>query len=267
MRNLAVPLAGLSAKLTGLRIAHISDFHFRRWDRVAQAAQDLLLTVDYDFVVATGDFASGRTPWVCAAEMTRRFFEPIAERFPAYAVLGNHDHSRIAAVSGMPLTFLINQSVLIERSGTTLELAGVDQSSPGKENLEATLGHGRQHEITILLAHYPSTVLRLPPGRVDLQLSGHTHGGQIRLPWLGCLWPNDRIAREHAWGLHVVSGTTLHVNAGIGLSPPFPIRINCPPEVTILTLQPGKHRPRSTPIRESATAATPLVHLSLGGTV
>ncbi len=204
------------------------------------------------------------------------------------AVLGNHDHSRIAAVSGMPLTFLRNQSVLIERSGTTLELAGVDQSSPRKENLEAALGrvvcsrprdHGllqdmsarssghATRQVTILLAHYPSTVLRLPPGRVDLQLSGHTHGGQIRLPWLGCLWPTDRIAREHAWGLHVVAGTILHVNAGIGLSPPIPIRINCPPEVTILTLQPGEHKPRSTPIRESATAAPPLVHLSLGGTV
>jgi len=74
---------------------------------------------------------------------------------------------------------------------------------------------------------------------VQLVLSGHTHGGQIKLPWLGCVWPNDRIPRRLARGVHEVNGTKVHVSAGIGSSPPLPVRINCPPELSLLTLVPA----------------------------
>ncbi len=233
-----MPVRGVSAGLAGLRIAHICDFHFRRWRRVHEAAQHLLLTLEYDVLVVTGDFAVNPLRWVKPAELTRRFFEPIARRVPVYAVLGNHDNPAMATAPDMPLVFLRNRSVSIERAGAVFELAGVDQTGFEGEDLDAALGHNRPHKFSILLAHYPSTVFRLPTGRVDLQLSGHTHGGQIRLPYLGCLWTNDRIARRMARGLHSVAGTVLHVSAGIGVSRPLPVRINCPPELTILTLHP-----------------------------
>ncbi len=246
VREITVPIGGLSAGLAGLRIAHVSDFHFRSWTRAARTAQDLLLTLDYDLLVGTGDFGARLRKWARAAEIVRRFFKPIAGRAPIYAVLGNHDAPGMATTPGMPLVFLKNQSIRIERSDTAFELAGVDQSIPEAEDLASTLGTAPQSGLTILLAHYPSTVFRLPTGRVDLQLSGHTHGGQIRLPYLGCAWPNDRIPRRMAHGLHKVAGTFLYVNAGIGVSPPVPARINCPAEVSILTLKPTERAGRST---------------------
>ncbi|UCC29772.1 MAG: metallophosphoesterase [Phycisphaerales bacterium] len=239
-RRHTVVVGNIPAELSGLRIAHISDFHFHRWNRVTQAAQDLLLTADYDLVAATGDFGTSPRRWARAADLMRRFFEPIAQRAPIYAVLGNHDNPAMATAPDIPLVFLRNESVSLRHSGGVFELAGLDQGLFGAEDMRTALGGTRRHDFTILLAHYPSTVFRLPPGRVALQLSGHTHGGQIRLPYLGCIWANDRIPLRMSRGLHTVAGTILHTSPGIGVCPPIPVRINCPAEVTLLALQPAE---------------------------
>lgn len=240
VRKHTVFVSTLPAELSGLRIAHISDFHFRRWNRLTQAAQDLLLSADYHLVAATGDFGTSPRQWARAADLMQRFFEPIIQRAPIYAVLGNHDNPAMATTPGMPLVFLRNASVLLRHSGGAFELAGLDQHLFGVEDMPTALAGARRHDFTILLAHYPSTVFRLPPGRVALQLSGHTHGGQIRLPRLGCIWANDRIPLRMSRGLHTVAGTILHTSPGIGVCPPIPVRINCPAEVTLLTLQPAE---------------------------
>lgn len=247
VNNLTVAITDLPVELTGLRIAHVSDFHFHRWNRVTQAAQDILLSLEYDLLVATGDFADSRKRWVRAARMTGKFFGPLAGRAPIYAVLGNHDDPRIATAPGMPLIFLRNEARPVDFAGTALELAGVEQNLYGGEDLDAALGSSQRSEIAILLAHYPSTVFRLPPGRVDLVLSGHTHGGQIRFPVLGCLWAHDRIPVRMARGLHRVGATWLHTSPGIGVCAPLKVRINCPPEVSVLTLEPvdGRSEPSS----------------------
>ncbi len=238
VRVLNIPIAGLLHGLDGLRIAHVSDFHFRRWDAVTQAAQSLLLTLDYDLLAVTGDLGNFRWFWQTPADLARRFFEPLAERGTVFAVLGNHDNPRLADAD-LPLRFLRNESVSLEFSGAKLRLAGVDQSRPRAENLAVILDNMSSNETTILLAHYPSTVFRLPKGSVQLLLSGHTHGGQIRLPGLGCLWTNDRIPRRMSQGLHHVAGTVIHVSPGIGVALPLRMRWNCPPEVTVLVLAPS----------------------------
>ena len=236
VRHVDVPLVDWPAELDGLRIAHVSDFHFRQRNRVTDAAQELLLTLDYDWLVATGDFGGVRSRWRQAVDLTAEFFEPVAARRPVYAVLGNHDDPRIATARSLPLEFLRNTSVTIQHNGTPLQLAGVDQNVPEAEDVTSAIEDTNGGFATILLAHYPSTIFRVPAGRVALVLSGHTHGGQIRIPGLGCLWPNDAISRRMARGLSDVGRTKLHVTAGIGVSPPIRVRINCPPEVSILTL-------------------------------
>ncbi len=252
VRNLTVPIDNLPGEFVGLRLAHVSDFHFRRWNRVFQAAQDLLLSLEFDLLLATGDFCEDPYQWTQTAGLIRRFFQPIAQRVPVYGIVGNHDHPAMAADPDMPIKFLINQAALIKHGGAEFELAGVDQSRFGSEDLDSALGSSRRYDLSILLAHYPSTIFRLPPGRVDLQLSGHTHGGQIRFPFVGCIWTADRIARKMARGLHRVGHTFLHINPGIGVSLPIPVRIICPPEVTLLTLEPATQAVRSAPAGDLA---------------
>ena len=254
--HLTVPIRGMPAGMGKLRIAHVSDFHFRRWNRVHDAALDVLLALNYDLVAATGDFGVSSRHWARPAELTRRFFGPIAERAPVYAVLGNHDHPNLAESVDMPLIFLRNRSVSVQRAGAVVQLAGIDQLGRNRGEVASVLGRVRPDRPLILLAHYPSTVFRLPAGCVDLQLSGHTHGGQIRLPGLGCLWTNDRIPRQMSRGLHAAEGTFLHISAGIGVSWPIPMRINCPPQIDVLTLEPARDSALQTPARELEVAGT-----------
>lgn len=260
VRNVTVPVNGLPKALSGLRIAHVSDFHFRGWGRVYEETQEALLSLDPHFIFLTGDYAVNPHRWERPAELTRRLIEPLAERCPVYAVLGNHDHPALTQDDRIPVRFLRNESVMLKYGGVSFELAGIEQSYFDGEDLEAALGTSRPCEFSILLTHYPSTVFRLPPGRVDLMLAGHTHGGQIRLPFLGCVWPNDRISRRMARGLHAVGGTLVHVSAGIGVSWPLPIRFNCPPELTALSVQAVE-----TPIQPSvAPAAAAVAQLHQG---
>lgn len=222
------------AALRGLRIAHVSDLHFRKWTAVLQSAQRLLATLAYDVLAITGDFAEWPWRWPRAAEMSRRFFAPLRDRTAIFATLGNHDHPAFAEVEGLPIRFLRNESVVLEHAGQRYRLAGVEQVVKRGGDLHAALGPDDRLP-TVLLAHYPSTIYRLPTGRVALQLSGHTHGGQWRLPYVGCIWGNDRIHPRYAWGLHRFPQAHLHVSAGIGTSLPIHARVNCPPEITILT--------------------------------
>ena len=237
VREVFVPFAGLPPALDGIRVAHVTDLHFRRWNRVLDEAQRLLQSLSYDLLAVTGDFSDVPDQWPLAASMCRRFFEPITPPCGIYGVLGNHDVPRLAAEPDLPLRLLRNECVDVPINGATLPVAGVEQTFYGRGQLARTLSQAPEVGGTLLLAHYPSTVYELPDDRVGLTLSGHTHGGQIRMPWIGCVWTNDAISRHKGHGLHVINGTALYVSAGIGVSGPIRYRFLCPPEIVILTLR------------------------------
>lgn len=250
LRHVAVPTR--HPVLTGLRIAHVSDLHFRRWSKTLEATREALRSLDYDFLAITGDFAEWPFLWRKALRLGERFFAGLTGKAPIFAILGNHDHENLVTRGTLPIRFLRNEAVAFKGPGGWCRLAGLEQMKPRGGDLGKALGgnwekacRGRLDKTplpsasesglpTILLAHYPSTVYRLKPSQVSLLLAGHTHGGQIRFPRLGCLWSNDRYPARHAWGLHTVNGTPIHVSAGVGTSLPLHLRFNCPPEVTLL---------------------------------
>ena len=236
VRHLNVSLANWPFAADGLRIAHVSDLHLRTWNRVLKHTQQLLLGLEYDLLAVTGDLSHHPGDWARAADLARRLFGPLYAPCGLFAVLGNHDSPRLAEAPELNLRFLRDEAVGVQFGQTTLAVAGVEQSVTGHGDVEAALASFAPQMPAILLAHYPSTVYDVPPGRVSLLLAGHTHGGQIRLPLLGCLWTNDRIPTRLAWGLHVVDGTRLHASPGVGLSGPIPVRFRCRPEITVLRL-------------------------------
>lgn len=237
VRYREIPVARLPVEAAGLRIAHISDLHLRGFDAAVAEAQALLMRLDYHVLVCTGDLGAHPEPVERTARLCRRFFEPLATRSLCLAVLGNHDSERLSDHREIPVRFLQDEWLTVRIGGSSIVVAGLNQSSGHRGDVDRALAGAAPDCVAVLLAHYPSIAYRVRDDRVRVVLCGHTHGGQIRLPGIGCIWAHDRIPGWMAWGLHAVRGRSLHVTAGIGVSWPLRFRFLCPPEVAVVTLR------------------------------
>ncbi len=239
--ELDIPIAGLPQAFDGYRILHISDLHANAFlpvagvrDRLARGA-----SLSYDLVACTGDL-SGET--VSMAEGVAQALAELPARDGVFVVLGNHDiwvgeEGVTAALARAGVTALMNASTSISRNGDRLYLAGVNDSSyTGKADLGAALAGAPKEGVVVLLSHAPGIVRDERAGRAALILSGHTHGGQVALPVIGPLYVPSRLGRRYAAGLHRIGGSWLFINRGLGEIAP-PIRVNCPPEIALLTLR------------------------------
>lgn len=247
IERLDIRLRRLPEAFDGFRIVQISDIHYGPYmgRRGVQAAVDAAIALRPDAVVLTGDFVShdfgrrngpegARHAEPCADVL--RQFAPV----PAFAVLGNHDHwNNATIVAGAfhdaGLQMLRNQALALERAAARLWIAGIDDAWAGTADLPHTLRRVPAGEATVVLVHEPDVadyVARFP---VDLQLSGHSHGGQVRLPGIGpIILPS--MAQKYPEGLNRVGNLQVYTNRGIGVIAP-PVRFNCPPEVTLITLR------------------------------
>jgi hypothetical protein len=254
MRKTRLP--GLSPAFEGYRLVQISDLHL---------AQRKLLTPDRlegilhrinnlrpDVIVITGDFVSH-------LDATSR--EGIARlsilHAPdgVYAVPGNHDYwcnwpAVAAAVEDAGVRVLCNEHIVVRRKGAPLVIAGVDNVWEGQPDLDHALHGAPNGAPVILLAHEPNYAeIAADDGRVALQLSGHSHGGQIRVPLAGPLALPD-IAWMYPMGDYRVGNMQLYVNRGLGLAE-LPLRFFCRPEVTTFVLSPENSRSHLTPVPRS----------------
>ncbi len=240
VRQYDIPLPLLPDVLSPLRIAHLSDFHFRGWTRLHERLQERLLRHRCDMLALTGDFSHLPRDYRRVAELLRRFIEPLSFPLGRYAVLGNHDAVRLAEeFSDGTIRFLINDSHHIVRDGVVLAIAGTNEGWRSTADLPRTLAGCDPRWPTVLLCHVPSTSFYVPRGIVDVVLSGHTHGGQWRIPGLGSVSVNDYVRRRQTHGLHRLRNRWVHISAGVGTSGPFHIRVNCPAEMAVLTLRRG----------------------------
>lgn len=238
------------ARLDGFTIALLSDFHYDPHFSIhpLKAAISMVHTLRPDLIALTGDFVSMNmlsTTDAAAAALA----EPCAELlgqlkapFGLWAVLGNHDFFSdpvrvTSALQAQGIPVLDNQSVPIERDGARFWLSGVGDVLGGRARLETALQSLPTGEATILLAHEPDYADHVARYPVDLQLSGHTHGGQVRLPFLPPLYLPE-MAKKYVAGLYKIGPLTLYTNRGLGTIG-IPVRLNCPPEVTLLTMRRG----------------------------
>ena len=228
-----------SPKLGGpVRLAHVSDLHMRRWTRIEERVLAAVRGMEPDAVLVTGDFGANPT----VADDVRRFVRELAAIAPTYCSRGNHEyrgHCPMESLQGLGATWLVNAKARVRAQGTTLDVVGVDAGDEAAvRSLEGSLEPG---VFSILLYHYPDLVPELAGLAYDLMLCGHTHGGQVRLPWLGALICMSRPGTACSHGLFQAEGRTAHVSRGIGCeSYLLPrIRFRCPPEVTLIALEPG----------------------------
>lgn len=239
IEQVKVPLRHLHAALEGFKIVQLSDLHidpFFQTDFI-RAAVTRVNELRPDLVVLTGDYVTRVGEAIF--ELTP-VLAGLNARHGVYAILGNHDmrSSDQVVKTGLRqsgLNLLINEGVAIHKGRGQLYLAGLDDGLWGRPNFRAAMTNAPSDTPVVLLVHEPDLVDRYSQDpRVALQLSGHTHGGQIRLPGLGALNLPD-LGRKYDQGLYRVNSTWLYTNRGLG-SIKIPVRINCRPEITELTL-------------------------------
>jgi predicted MPP superfamily phosphohydrolase len=237
-REMHVP--GLDHRFDGFRIAHLSDLHIgaltpRSW---GLAWARLANETSPDLAVVTGDMVTSGTA----------FHEDIAEVVAAlraeqgvYVSMGNHDYfgepePLVRALRDRGVGVLRNEGVVLERDGARLWLAGIDDTWTHRDDVKRALAGRPMGAIAVLLAHDPAHFDRAADAGADVVLSGHTHGGQIAMPFvadavnLAVVYPRYRV-RFYRRGRSV-----LYVHPGLGTTGP-PMRLGVAPEVTVLVLR------------------------------
>lgn len=237
-RTLTLPR--LAPQFDGYRIAHISDVHMDEWMNSARldAIVDLINEQQPDLVAITGDFVT-YAPTRYAGELAAAL-RRLAPHDGTVAVLGNHDHwtdPRVVrrALHDGGVIELGNRVQRVQRGGAVLHVCGVDDVLVGQDRLDQVLRQLPAGGAALLLAHEPDFAdTSAATGRFDLQLSGHSHGGQVRVPLVGAprLPP---LGRKYSIGQYQIGSMIQYTSRGIGMVSPQ-VRFNCRPEIALLTL-------------------------------
>jgi predicted MPP superfamily phosphohydrolase len=252
-------LPRLPEAFDGYTILQISDLHMRQMGRREKALRRILSGMRKpDLVVYTGDLVytpKGIEPFIKLASA-------IAGRDGSFAIFGNSEHKNgvrpqvfAERLENAAITPLLNRHVKIARGDANFYLLGVDDPVSHHDDLEAAFDGIPTDAFQLLLMHTPDSVGLACARGVDLVLSGHTHGGQIKAPILGALYTHSYLGRAMAHGLYEGKSlkkiigfrpgrTQLYVTRGIGVSG-MSLRFLCRPELTILTLRTGAAGPRT----------------------
>lgn len=236
-----IPIPGLPEAFRGFRIVHLSDIHHGLFLPLAAvtAAVSLANRLKPDLIALTGDFIT----------YSRAYIEPVAtvlgflrSRYGAVAVLGNHDFrvgaDEIArALRRAGIEVLRNAHTARRRAGHALYVAGIDDLW-SKADLPRALRGIPSGAPTVLLSHNPGIIRRAAAHGVSLVLSGHTHGGQVRLPLVGSILGRSRARLRFRDGYDRLGSTHIYVSRGIG-TVVLPLRFRCPAEIPRLHLQPA----------------------------
>ncbi len=223
----------------GFTIAQLSDIHHSPYLSLEHLSEAVTETnaLQPDVIVLTGDYVTH----------TARYVEPCAEclgrlraRFGVFAVLGNHDvWVGASAVTqaferhGIPV--LHNTNLPLYIGGRFIYLCGLGDTTTRNHDLVAALKGTRRRDVRILLSHNPNIIKEASLAECALVLSGHTHGGQVKLPVIGAPISYNRHGKQYTRGWAQMKKTQIYVNRGLGTIF-LPIRYQCPPEISLLRL-------------------------------
>ena len=239
VEHIALPIKSLHPALEGFRIAQLSDIHLIPYTEppFVQEAINMTNNLNPDLTVLTGDYV-----WhdVEAMFALTPLIARLNARYGVFSILGNHDlwtnvQVITAGLAEARIPLLKNQGLPIAVGEGTLWLAGLDDGWSGQPDLQAALAGAPAEATVVLLYHEPDLADDVAgDGRVHVQLSGHSHGGQIRLQRFGApILPY--LGRKYDMGLYKLNEMWLYTNRGLGATS-IPIRYNCPPEITEITL-------------------------------
>ena len=237
LEKVEIKLKRLPKKLDGFRIIHLSDIHhspFTDLEHISRAVK-IANRLNPDMFVLTGDYVSHEDEYI--APVAKVLGELRAE-FGTHACLGNHDHWTDAEVvtesfRSENINVLINEGFRLQVRDSSFWLAGVDDYMVGKTDIAASMRGAFPDEMKMLLAHNPIIIHQAAKLGIDLMLSGHTHGGQVKVrDAKKRIFPKRKLSS----GLHRRKNTQIYITRGIG-TVVLPVRYQCPPEISLIELR------------------------------
>jgi len=246
VERISIEIKNLPESFNDVKIVHLTDFHSYNFGEREKRILEILEKINPDFIFITGDFIDHKTKNINSCQ---EFWQKLGNKYQGkiFGVIGNHeywnddistkDFKKLLEKSG--IVVLDNKNKKIFQGNEYIYLVGVDDPDTGNDDLKKAAAGAEENVPKILLAHSPDIVNdldSLKKENINLILAGHTHGGQIKIPFIKPFWTPTKNHGKYASGLFEIDNIYLYVNRGIGTAV-LPIRFNCPPEVTVIELK------------------------------
>ncbi len=239
IRRATVTLPNLGRPFEGVTVAFVSDVHHGPFVPRGYVRSIVSMTnsLKPDIIALGGDYCYRGAKYIAPAlEELSRLQAPMGR----FAVLGNHDHwdglnESIAGLEAAKIPLLRNTGVWLEKGDARLRIGGVGDLWCDGQSMNAALGDATTKDATLILSHNPDTAETVRDPRVGLMLSGHTHGGQVIVPFYGAPIVTSAYGQKYLNGLTRAPGYNVFISRGVGTVGP-PCRVFCRPEIVLLTL-------------------------------
>lgn len=227
--------------LDGFKIVQISDLHNANFGKNNSKLMSMIEEQHPDIIVITGDLFNTEGK---KYKNSMNFVKQAVEICPVYYVTGNHElwmekddlDNVLRLLDEAGVIILNDESVIIEKDGAEFMLVGLDDASLDDGTLKSIIGDDKEH-LKVVLAHEPQYLDNYAASGADLVLSGHAHGGQVRLPFVGALYaPDQGVLPEYSHGTYFEGDTELILSRGLGTSV-LPVRFLCDPEIVTIELK------------------------------
>ena len=227
-------------QLKGITVVFVSDYHYKTYQKKRlYKTIELINAQNADIVLSAGDYVAGhKLKSTLSVNVIAEAISKIKSKYGYYTVMGNHDAwvgngSIISALKKYSINILENESVPVNINGQTVYIAGIEDLQTGKPDVNKALENTKAP--VILLTHNPDMFFDIPE-TVNIILSGHTHGGQVRFSILGALITPSKYGNRLTLGLIKENNKKMIVTSGVGTSI-LPIRFNCKPEIVVINFQ------------------------------
>jgi len=244
IKTVSVNVDGIRKNFDKIKIIHITDLHIKKIGYLEKKLINKINQLMPDILFVTGDFIKNNN----GIEPCSEFFKNIKPKYGVYGVLGNNDYKQFfiisidtdnlkKSLSDVGVKLLFNEGYTLNINGVNIKIIGIEDSIYGKPDISKIINKDTNGYTNILLSHSPSVIKYLNGFIPDLILTGHTHGGQVRLPFIEYLWTPLPLnsPRKYSRGLFEINKTKMYVNQGIGTNL-FPMRFLCPPEISVIKL-------------------------------
>ena len=242
-----VTIKDLPFEFHNYRIVNLTDIHLGQWisPEYLSGVVDYVNSINPDMITLTGDYISYILEGYEDALLDS--FKRLKAKDGKFAVLGNHDHWADAEkireiLKDSDIVDLSNDVYTLEKNGETLNISGVDSCTVGADNIDEVLEKLPDDGASILLAHEPDFAkISSETNRFDLQMSGHSHGGQLVIPGVKTTPFRCSYSIKYPVGMYKVKNMVQYTSKGLGTNS-FWLRINCKPEITLFYLKTDKRK-------------------------